>query len=243
MFEKPFIRLIQNILSCKYFFYLYEWLGLRKNIPGLIYNTLNTEWKEAKKWREAWEAFNARFIDEYNKLKDELKDAKFDLPILGSTLEDLKEPLFNGKAYKNRNTIELYLGPVPTPISFTSYREGKKSGSGGISEIRGALVFSQAHTGEVALILYPSVFDFEQDKRQYRLIKLYKSPEQITRQAIRYYFFRCILYSFETSYFGHMSMTTRLQQFYVDHKDNIYLVVLGGAIGFIASVLATILLN
>lgn len=131
----------------------------------------------------------------------------------------------------------------PSKIRYTDYYMGQRVRSGIIVENGGAVVFSQFHTGEVGVLLYPSQLDFGENKSQCKFIKLYSSPGKITRSAIRYYFYLCILHDFETSFIGDMSIYTRIYLFYLANKANTLYLFLGGIIGFLASILATIFVS
>jgi hypothetical protein len=240
MFQRIKIRFFQNLIACKATFYLLDFFGLSDHITSTIENIHQSGWIDAQSRRKDWSDFIQVFNAEFEILVKAVKGKKFDVPYRFDTISDDASPR-NGREYTNRNVAQFNMGNRPSGIGYTEYRDDEEVRVGLIVERGGAVVFSQFHTGAVGVILYPSSLDFEESNNQYKLLKVYDSPGQISKRAIRYYFHLCILHTFETSFFGHMSIFSQAYMFYLNNKANTLYVLLGGVIGFFASILATIL--
>ena len=240
MFEKMKMRFFQNLIACKATFYILDFWGLSDKIALAIEKIHQSGWIDTQSRRKNWSDFIMIFNEEFDTLAKSLEGKKFDVPYRFDTVSDNATPR-NGKEYTNRNVAQFNMGNRPSGIGYTEYRDDEEVRVGLIAERGGAVVFSQFHTGAVGVILYPSRLDFEEGSEQYKLLKVYDSPGKISKTAIKYYFYLCILHTFETSFFGHMSLYTRVHLFYLNNKENSLYVLLGGVIGFFASILATVL--
>jgi len=232
------MKLFQNVIACKFTYKILDFFGLTDLVMSSIENIYHAGWIDAQSRRKNWSDFIRVFNEEFSKLEKAYSDKKFDTPLHYDTFSE-EHPPRNGRAYSNRNVAQFEMANRPSGIGYKDYKEGKENRLGLIVERGGAVVFSQFHTGEVGVILYPSCLEFDQENREYLLLKVYRSPGDISPVDIRYYFLLCVLYSFETSFFGHMSLFTRSHHFYLRNKANIWYVFLGGIIGFITSILAS----
>jgi hypothetical protein len=232
------MKFLQNIIACNLSYRVLDFFGLTDVVSSSIASIYQAGWIDAQSRRKNWSDFIQVFNEEFSKLEKKYTNIKFDIPSHYDTFSE-EHPPRNGRVYSNRNVAQFEMVNRPSGVGYKDYKEGKENRLRLIVERGGAVVFSQFHTGEVGIILYPSSLELDQENREYLLLKVYKSPGDIDPVDVRYYFHLCILYSFETSFFGHMSLFTRAHHFYLRNKANVWYVLLGGVIGFVASILAS----
>lgn len=234
--KNVYLTIMHNLICMKISFYLIEFLGNKKIFIKILEQLYSQNWDKTWKRRSDWKNFEAIFDEEFSTFCHNFLNKNIIPPFLYKTNDG--EKIINGRVYSNRNVIQLDMPHRPSGIGYTEFKDGEAINIGLIPEDGGSLLFSQFHTGEVGVLLYPSCIRYDNSPKQYRLIKLYKSPKYISRMAIRYYLYLCEYYTFETSFFGHMSLSTRFLQFFIAHTTDVIFVFVGAILGFFASKLA-----
>lgn len=186
--------------------------------------------------RIQWECLTRHASDIFNEVIEESKTAGYYERLYISN--SYRDVLWEGKRYKNFNSISLFMGNHPTDISLETFSEGKRTSRKIITEKGAAFTIAQLPNGGVAFSYYACNSELHND-REPKLFRVYKQPFDVNENDIKSAVRGVLNYAHYTSYSRFYPFHRYVLEYLKIHKREIGLMVIGAVVGALLSLFVT----